>query len=68
MKLSPYLIERLICPASGHALMVKEDSLTTADGQAYPIVDGRPILIDEANSIFDIEDIKQQKFKPKTAS
>lgn len=54
----------LRCPACGAGLAEEASHLTctnTACGQAYPILEGIPVLINEANSVFTIEDFVTQR-------
>jgi SAM-dependent methyltransferase len=59
VRYSPALQARLRCPACGGRLLGGEEALCCAApacAARYPIVDGRPILIHEANSLFRIAD------------
>lgn len=47
------------CPACKGSLEVGPQLTCAPCGLEFPVVDGIPILIDEANSIFSIEDFKQ---------
>src|SRR5204863_4784805 len=53
----------LRCPACGGTLAVEGDSLVCEGkcGARYPIVGGVPLLINEANSIFTIADVAQNR-------
>ncbi|MEZ0496046.1 Trm112 family protein [Sphingomonas sp. IW22] len=47
--IDPWLLERLVCPATRAPLRQVGDVLVTADGTiAYPIRDGVPVLLVEA--------------------
>ena len=49
MTLDPWLLERLVCPATRTPLRQEGDRLISdAAGLAYPIVDGTPVLLIEA--------------------
>jgi SAM-dependent methyltransferase len=51
------LLAELRCPATGEQLVEADGRLQTADGgRSYPIVDGKPILIDEERSLFCLAD------------
>lgn len=58
MKLSKELQSKLICPETKSAILIKDHHLVPEDSDSvkYPISNGIPILINEKNSIFDIED------------
>lgn len=47
------------CPACKGSLEICPQLTCAACGLEFPVVDGIPILINEANSIFSIEDFKQ---------
>lgn len=54
--------EILRCPKHHCRLQLDEDQLKSVEGgQTYPIADGIPILINEDNSIFSIEDFLSQR-------
>ena len=63
MKLSEDLKNKLICPAT-KATLVQKDDLLLSEGDStaqYPIVDDIPILINEENSLFSIDQFVKQE-------
>ena len=58
MKLSKEIQEKLICPSSKSKLIRKGEKLESISDPkfSYPIVEGIPVLINEANSLFCIDD------------
>jgi SAM-dependent methyltransferase len=63
-RLSEAVQQRLRCPVCGAALEQAGDHLQCLnpdDGTRFPIVDGIPVLINEANSLFSIDDFRQQR-------
>lgn len=51
MTLNPWLLERLVCPATRTALRLDEaaaELISDEAGLAYPIRDGVPVLLIEA--------------------
>lgn len=69
LRLSPELQARLRCPACRGRLSRCGETLcctVAACGAVYPIVDGRPILIHEANSLFRIADFTAGARSPLT--
>jgi SAM-dependent methyltransferase len=58
LKLSIEIQERLQCPVSGASLHIDGEHLSTPkDEIQYSIYDGVPVVIDEANSICNVEEI-----------
>lgn len=57
MNLDPWLLERLVCPATRTALVYDEERqelVSAAAGLAYPIRDGVPVmLVEEARRLGD---------------
>ena len=55
MSLDPWLLERLVCPATRMKLVYDEEAqelVSTAAGLAYPICDGVPVmLVEEARPL-----------------
>ena len=62
MKISQEILQRLICPKTKSKLIVCNDYLQSeADSQIrYPVVNDIPVLINNQNSIFSIEDFTKQ--------
>jgi uncharacterized protein YbaR (Trm112 family)/SAM-dependent methyltransferase len=63
MKLSPELQTQLCCPVCRSSLQLNGDQLRCLDpncGKTYPIVDGIPVLINDAESLFSIEDVLRE--------
>jgi SAM-dependent methyltransferase len=54
------MLPDLRCPATGSPLSLTPDgsALVNADGRAYPVIDGIPVLLAEERSLFDIADVK----------
>ena len=65
MKLSPGAQGLLRCPICHAPLRAEGAQLLCAQDHAFPVVDGVPVLINEANSVFDLSDYVAQK--PTTA-
>ena len=58
MRVSDEIITLLRCPACGDGLVFADERMTCASagcGACYPVVDGIPILIDEASSVFSFD-------------
>ncbi len=56
MTLDPWLLERLVCPATRTPLRLDEargELVSDAAGLAYPIRDGVPVLLAEAARALD---------------
>ena len=74
LKLDDASAQRLCCPVCKGPLHQEADHFhceSSACGPSFPIINGTPILINEANSIFSIADYSQQAktyFTPKKAS
>ena len=55
MTIDPWLLERLVCPATRTSLVYDEERqelVSTAAGLAYPIRDGVPVmLVEEARRL-----------------
>lgn len=62
MKISSEIQQRLICPSTKSNLRVNGDYFeSVADPKKrYPVINGVPVLINEENSIFSIEDFTKQ--------
>lgn len=62
LKVPAFLLEALRCPGSPHVpLRLEGDSFVCeVDGQArsFPVIDGTPVLIDEARSVFRFADFE----------
>jgi len=58
LKLPEALIPRLVCPGRPDLPLTRDgDRLVSGDGtRSFPIVAGTPVLINEANSVFEISD------------
>jgi len=63
MKISEELKNKLICPKTKNNLKLSDDWLININNSEirYPIVDGIAVLINEENSIFDIETYIQKR-------
>lgn len=61
MKISEGVQAKLICPETKKKLIPSGEYLVAEGDNSirYPLVDGVPVLINEKNSIFDIEDFTQ---------
>jgi uncharacterized protein YbaR (Trm112 family) len=62
--LSAGVRERLCCPVCRQRLTASEDSFTCTSpscGSVFPIVGGVPVLLNEAASVFSIDDFVQQR-------
>ena len=62
--LSPAVIDLLRCPCCKGLLRQEPERfacLNVACGAAFPIVDGVPVLINEANSVFAVDDFVSQR-------
>jgi SAM-dependent methyltransferase len=57
------MYRRLVCPATGSKLVMQGNHLhnTSDPGITYPILDGIPILISDAKSLFLVADFVQHK-------
>ncbi|OED36854.1 hypothetical protein AB833_25950 [Chromatiales bacterium (ex Bugula neritina AB1)] len=59
MKLSSSMMGKLRCPSALDSLALSDAGvLVTESGQSYPVVRGCPVLINEPNSLFKIDDFK----------
>jgi SAM-dependent methyltransferase len=68
LKVSNYVGERLCCPVCRGKLLSKEDSLRCTDcGTNFPVINGIPVLINDANSVFSITDFTKQLAQPPRA-
>ena len=68
--LAEAVLRRLCCPVCRAPLRSGGKCLTCADpqcGSAFPVVDGIPVLINEANSLFRIDDFVQHRDTTATA-
>ena len=63
MKISEELQRNLICPVTKHDLVNKSDYLENIKFSKirYPIIDGVPVLINDENSLFSINNFKLKK-------
>lgn len=63
MIISEDVQQQLLCPATKGKLQQKEGYLESVNDPSisYPIVDGIPVLIDDGNSIFSVEDFVNKK-------
>lgn len=58
------LIPILLCPISGRTLSLEAEQELLKDSEkkySYPVIESIPVLINEANSIFSIEDFTSRK-------
>jgi uncharacterized protein YbaR (Trm112 family)/SAM-dependent methyltransferase len=55
MKLSDELISSLICPVTKTQLRVENEIILSKEGREYPVIDGIPVLLNEQNSLFSID-------------
>lgn len=56
--------DSLRCPACGSGLVASDAALCCSGeqcGKCFPIVDGIPVLIDEARSLFDVDDFVEHR-------
>ena len=74
LKLADWAMDRIVCPRHKTQRLVLRDGTLACGlpdcGARYPIVDGRPILIDEARSVFSIADFVGRRtttFDPETS-
>lgn len=61
---TPGLLADLACPCCRHGLQRQDDRLACTNPECageFPLVDGRPVLINEANSLFSISDYQQRR-------
>lgn len=56
LRLHADTVSFLICPSCRSALAPAGDGLRCGDRHAFPVVDGVPILIDDATSVFRVSD------------
>ncbi|MBE8232609.1 MAG: methyltransferase domain-containing protein [Endozoicomonadaceae bacterium] len=62
MKLSDELISSLICPVTKTQLSVQGEIILSKEGREYPIINGVPVLLNEQNSLFSIDQfVSKQK-------
>lgn len=62
MEISTNIQQRLLCPITKSKLNGNGDSLKSSSDSSvcYPIIDGIPILINDAKSLFSIEDFQKK--------
>jgi uncharacterized protein YbaR (Trm112 family)/SAM-dependent methyltransferase len=62
IKLSDKLISSLICPVTKTQLSVQGEIILSKEGREYPIINGVPVLLNEQNSLFSIDQfVSKQK-------
>lgn len=63
IRLSPDLLARLRCPVCASALRREDDALLCEGscGTRFPVVDGVPVLVNDARSIFSISDFVERR-------
>jgi SAM-dependent methyltransferase len=61
--ISPELSNKIVCPKTKKKLSIKENKMICVHDRSitYPIINGIPILINDNNSIFSIEDFNFEK-------
>lgn len=63
LKLAPDMIARLRCPMCGAAIIIRDGQGHCANPVChaeYPVIDGTPILINERNSVFTLDEFVRQ--------
>ena len=62
-KISQILLDKLICPMTKRKLSINENLIKCENNEkiTYPIINGIPILINNKNSLFEIDDFINNK-------
>ena len=62
-KISQVLLDKLICPMTKRKLSINENLIKCENNEkiTYPIINGIPILINNKNSLFEIDDFINNK-------